>query len=108
MCVDSGYAKNMNIRFNTNGHTTTDALNSLYKGFKSVLVHLSLDGINEHHDLIRFPSKWNEAVKKLDYWDNTPDNMTVTIDRMMIMLSKLLKPVNISDLSCSERVFFRW
>ena len=92
MCVDSGYAKNMNIRFNTNGHTTTDALNSLYKGFKSVLVHLSLDGINEHHDLIRFPSKWNEAVKKLDYWDNTPDNMTVTIDCTASILNILHIP----------------
>ena len=82
----------MNIRFNTNGHTTTDALNSLYGGFKSVLVHLSLDGINEHHDLIRYPSKWEEAVKKLEYWDNTPDNMTVTIDCTASILNILHIP----------------
>ena len=37
-----------------------------------------MDGIEEYHDLIRYPSNWKKQLDKLEYWDNTADNITVT------------------------------
>jgi MoaA/NifB/PqqE/SkfB family radical SAM enzyme len=80
MCVESGYSSRINLRFNTNGYTTTKELDRLYTCFKTCLIHLSLDGLGDYHNLIRYPSSWETMLEKLDYWDNTPDNMQVGID----------------------------
>ena len=92
MCVKSGYASRINLRFNTNGYTTTDDLDRLYTCFKTALIHLSLDGLDVYHNLIRYPSTWETMLEKLDYWDNTADNIEVTIDMTASVLNILHIP----------------
>ncbi len=87
MCVKSGHSERIKLRFNTNGLTTTERHLELYKRFKHALIHLSVDGIGAYHDLIRYPSNWAEMEKKLDWWDNTPDNVEVTIDTTASVLN---------------------
>ena len=87
MCVKSGHSGRINLRFNTNGLTTTERHLELYKRFKNVLIHLSIDGIGSYHDLIRYPSNWQEMEKKLDWWDATSDNVEVTIDTTASILN---------------------
>ncbi len=87
MCVKSGHSGRINLRFNTNGLTTTERHLELYKRFKNVLIHLSIDGIGSYHDLIRYPSNWQEMEKKLDWWDSTSDNVEVTIDTTASILN---------------------
>jgi len=87
MCVKSGHSGRINLRFNTNGLTTTERHLELYKRFKNVLIHLSIDGIHSHHDLIRYPSNWQEMEKKLDWWDATSNNVEVTIDTTASILN---------------------
>jgi len=97
MCVKSGHSDHINLRFNTNGHTTTEELDRLYTCFKTCLIHLSMDGIEEYHDLIRYPSNWKKQLDKLEYWDNTADNITVTID----VTASVLNVMHIPD-------FIKW
>jgi len=92
MCVKSGHSNRIKLRFNTNGLTTTERHLELYKRFKHALIHLSVDGIGAHHDLIRYPSNWTEMEKKLDWWDSTPDNIEVTIDTTVSVLNILHIP----------------
>jgi sulfatase maturation enzyme AslB (radical SAM superfamily) len=87
MCVKSGHSDHIKLRFNTNGLTTTERHLELYKRFKHVLIHLSVDGIGAYHNLIRYPSNWIEMEKKLDWWDSTPDNVEVTIDTTASVLN---------------------
>ena len=93
MCVKSGHSKRINLRFNTNGYTTTKELDHLYTCFKTCLIHLSLDGFGDHHNLIRYPNDWQTILKKLDYWDNTADNIQVTID----LTASILNVMHIPD-----------
>ena len=92
MCVKSGHSERIKLRFNTNGLTTTERHLELYKRFKHALIHLSVDGIGAHHDLIRYPSNWTEMEKKLDWWDSTPNNIEVTIDTTASVLNILHIP----------------
>ncbi len=92
MCVKSGHSERIKLRFNTNGLTTTERHLELYKRFKHALIHLSVDGIGAHHDLIRYPSNWAEMEKKLDWWDSTPNNIEVTIDTTASVLNILHIP----------------
>ena len=93
MCVKSGHSNRINLRFNTNGYTTTKELDHLYTCFKTCLIHLSLDGFGAHHNLIRYPSNWETMLEKLDYWDNTADNIKVTID----LTASILNIMHIPD-----------
>lgn len=63
-CVETGNSKHIKLRFNTNGHSIKDKeLQDLYLEFEQVLMHLSMDGIEEYHNYIRYPSRW----RKMDY-----------------------------------------
>ena len=39
---------------------------SLWKNFKSVAVHLSLEGHEQYNDYIRYNSRWNKILQNLD------------------------------------------
>ena len=63
-CIESGHAKNIRLRFNTNGHSIKDQeLYDMYHEFFQVHMHLSMDGIEDFHNYIRYPSRW----RKMDY-----------------------------------------
>ena len=91
-CVDNNYAKDIELRFNTNGQNEDNELKELYKSFKHVLVHLSMDGIEQRYEYIRYPGTWDKQLNVLNYWDNMPDNVTVDIDCTVQALNVLHLP----------------
>lgn len=78
-CVKGGYAKNIELRYNSNGVEMPDHLFDLWNQFKNVVFHFSLDSIYEMNDYIRFPSLFKHLEKQLEKLDDTPDSVTVTI-----------------------------
>jgi len=79
-CIKRGYAKDMEIRYNSNGVEWREDLFELWKHFKLVRYHYSVDAVGERNDYIRYPSKWErnlEAFRQLD--EETSDNVEVTI-----------------------------
>lgn len=91
-CVDNNHAEHIELRFNTNGQTLDNELKELYKSFKHVLVHLSMDAIKERYEYIRYPGTWDKQLTVLEYWDNMPDNVTVDIDCTVQALNVLHLP----------------
>ena len=91
-CVDNNHAQNIELRFNTNGQTEDPELKELYKSFKNVLIHLSMDGIEQRYEYIRYPGKWDKQLSVLQYWDNMPDNVTIDIDCTVNVLNVLHIP----------------
>ena len=73
--VDEGYAKDCNLRYNSNGLELPDKLFKLWEHFKEVRFNFSIDAYGERNNYIRYPSKWEEVAKNLKKLDeNTKDN----------------------------------
>ena len=77
--VEEGYAPRIELRYNSNGLEMPDRLFDLWKYFKRVRFHYSVDSIGEMNDYIRFPSKWEHTVKQFHVLDNTGPNVEVTV-----------------------------
>ena len=78
--IKMGYAKDLELRYNSNGVEWREDLFYLWKKFKLVRFHYSIDSIKEMNDYIRYPSDWANQVKTFHRLDNeTSDNVEVTI-----------------------------
>ena len=78
--VEEGYAKDCNLRYNSNGVELPDKLFDLWRHFKEVRFNFSIDAIGERNDYIRYPSKWETITKNLKRLDeNTKDNTVINI-----------------------------
>ena len=78
--IEMGYADQMEIRYNSNGVEWRDDLFDLWKHFKLVRYHYSVDDIGDRNDYIRYPSEWGrneEVFRILD--EQTGNNTEVTI-----------------------------
>jgi len=72
-------ASNIELRYHTNGTIYDDEVVNLWTNFKHVDVMISLDGVKEVNDYIRYPAKWNTIEENLQLYDNTPDNISIKI-----------------------------
>lgn len=78
--IRQGRAKDMELRYNSNGVEWRDELFDLWKEFKLVRFHYSVDSIGEMNDYIRYPSKWKRTEEVFHILDKeTSDNVEVTI-----------------------------
>jgi hypothetical protein len=78
--IRQGHAGNMELRYNSNGVEWRDDLFDLWKHFKLVRFHYSVDDIGERNEYVRYPSKWdrtNEVFHILD--SQTGDNVEITV-----------------------------
>ena len=63
-CIDKGYAKNIEVHYNTNGtHYPEYAVKEIWPHFKRVEIAFSIDDIKERFEYQRHPAKW-EAVNE--------------------------------------------
>lgn len=78
--IRNGHAKNLELRYNSNGVEWRDDLFDLWKEFKLVRCHYSVDDIGERNEYIRYPSKWDRTEEVFHILDNdTPDNVEITV-----------------------------
>jgi sulfatase maturation enzyme AslB (radical SAM superfamily) len=78
--IRQGYASEMEIRYNSNGVEWRPDLLELWKHFKLVRFHYSVDSIEEMNDYIRFPSEWERNKEVFEIWDKqTGDNVEITV-----------------------------
>ena len=54
------------IRIVTNLTNNVDRFVEISKSFKQVIYNVSVEGVGEVNDYIRYPSKWNTIIKNLD------------------------------------------
>jgi sulfatase maturation enzyme AslB (radical SAM superfamily) len=60
------------VRINTNCSSIIDEIEHLIKRGIKVVVTVSLDGIEETHDLVRWPIKWDKFYNNLIVYKNMP------------------------------------
>lgn len=77
--IEMGYAEQIELRYNSNGVEMPDRLFELWRKFRRIRFHYSIDSIGVMNDYIRYPSKWNHQVRQMHLLDNTDDNVEVTL-----------------------------
>ena len=68
MLIESGDAKHIKIKYQTNGTTTKLGKHNIFKyipQFKNVLITVSVDGVGRYNDYIRRRSNWKEITKNI-------------------------------------------
>ena len=65
-CVEKGYAKNIDIHYNTNGtQLPPKDIFDLWSYFKRVEIAFSIDDVGEQFEYQRHPAKWREVNQNL-------------------------------------------
>lgn len=77
--INRGYAKNIGLRYNTNGTLLNEELIEMWTHFKKVKISISLDGIGPRVEYIRFPAVWKVIEQNIWRLENTPDNIQTNI-----------------------------
>lgn len=77
--INMGYAKDITLRYNSNGLKLTDSLVEKWNEFKNVRFHFSIDSFEHMNKYIRWPTDWNIILEQLNRLDKTSDNVEVTI-----------------------------
>lgn len=79
-CIRQGVAKDMEIRYNSNGIEWREDLFELWSHFKLVRFHYSVDAFGAHNEYIRYPSDWKRTEEVFHILDTqTTDNVEVTV-----------------------------
>ena len=92
-----GYAKNIEVRYNSNGLEWDSNLFDLWKEYKNVIFHFSVDSYKEKNHFIRYPSRWKRIVKQMHVLDDYPHgNLRLTTATTITALNIFYLPEFIS------------
>lgn len=86
-CIKQGYAKNIELRYNSNAVEWRDDLFDLWAEFKRVRFHYSIDAHGAHNDYIRYPSIWEHQEEVFWKLDNTAPQVEVTTATTLLALN---------------------
>jgi sulfatase maturation enzyme AslB (radical SAM superfamily) len=81
--------KLVHINYNTNATILpSEKLLKLWKQFKLVQLDFSIDDINERFEYQRYPAKWSEIIKNLQWFiSNSPDNCMFAVNTSVGILN---------------------
>ena len=78
--IKRGYAKEISLRYNSNGLLVTDEIISIWAQFKHVKYAVSIDAKSDRNFYIRYPTVWRDVTSALQRLDTTPDNIDVSVE----------------------------
>lgn len=77
--IRRGYAKNISLRYNSNGIFVNEDIIKVWSEFKQVRFAFSLDAVDERNNYIRYPSDWDDILKSLRLMDEAPEHIHCAI-----------------------------
>lgn len=75
-----GVAKNISIRFHTNGTQLREHHYELFSSFKKIQLMFSIDGINKINYFLRYPANWDTIINTI----NAVDNLSINIESFIL------------------------
>lgn len=63
--IERGYAKHIVMEYDTNLTVLNPKILKMLKEFKDVIIRVSLDGVGEQYNLIRFPAKFDRVMENI-------------------------------------------
>lgn len=70
--IKQGFAKNIELRYNSNGLEWRDDLFDIWKEFRRVIFHFSIDDIGDRLNFVRYPTDFDKCAEQLHKLDNYP------------------------------------
>ena len=86
-CIKKGVAETLTLEYNSNITIIPPKAWSIWKSFKKVILGISLDGIKNINDFIRYPSKWNKIERNLSLFNETEGNFVLHITATISVLN---------------------
>ena len=78
-CVETGHSKHIVLRYHTNGTILPDDMIPFWEKFERVEFFLSIDGIGDMNNYIRWPSRWDEIVNNMKKIDKMNGNIKMSM-----------------------------
>ena len=78
--ISRGYAKDISLRYNSNGILLTEKMIDIWTHFKHVKFNVSIDAEGMRNYYIRYPTEWDDVMRVLKRLDETPDNISTSIE----------------------------
>jgi MoaA/NifB/PqqE/SkfB family radical SAM enzyme len=78
--ISRGYAGGISLRYNSNGVLLTEKMIELWSHFKHVKFNVSIDAYGDRNYYIRYPTHWDDVSRVLKRLDDTPDNISTSIE----------------------------
>lgn len=66
LCVESGRSQDIVLRYHSNLTLLPPRLIEIWKRFKQVELHVSLEGVGQVNDYVRYPARWDTIVRNLE------------------------------------------
>jgi len=88
--VDNKYAGRIRIKYNTNGTRLPTEQLEFWSSFKAIEINVSVDGIGDRFEYLRFPGKWNTVDSTISYYKNlqkTVPKLELTVISTISVLS---------------------
>ena len=64
--IKDGSSKDIDLHYSLNCTQFPDKFIEIWKNFRNIRIHLSIDDLKERNYYIRFPSDWNQIMKSFD------------------------------------------
>jgi hypothetical protein len=77
--IRRGHAKNISLRYNSNGIFVNEDIINVWSQFKQVRYAFSIDAVGDRNQYIRFPTAWKDIERSLWLLDESPDNVHCSI-----------------------------
>jgi hypothetical protein len=85
--VRRGYADKILLRYNSNGTIITDEMIELWSKFRKVKVSISLDGVGDRVEYIRYPLNFKALEKNLWKLEGAPAHIETSIELAVQILN---------------------
>jgi len=87
--VDSGYAQNIEIHYNTNGTQFPEHAPEIWKQFKLVEIALSIDDMGSRFEYQRYGAKWDVVVENLQKFRELRSNNSNIVLQLCLTVNSL-------------------
>jgi MoaA/NifB/PqqE/SkfB family radical SAM enzyme len=95
--VDQGFAKNIQLRYDTNLSVLNNKVIEKWKHFKNLYLCVSVDDTDERYELIRFPGNYNRVVENIK--ELQKNNIPIAYISTCIGLASIYAGIRILELS---------
>lgn len=102
--IESGYAKNVKLRYVSNFVAINPKIMEKLTHFKKVNIVVSIDDVGEKHNLIRFPSNYDRVINNIQ---TVKDNYNIEADffNCTVGIYNILAPIRLWNEFRSDKMF---
>lgn len=80
LCVASGRSHEIVLRYHSNLTVLPDRLLKIWRNFRKVEIHVSLEGVGELNEYVRYPAKWSQILANLETLNSLRSEISMHIE----------------------------